>query len=340
MSKVIFDKANVVVVGGAGFIGSHLCERLIADNKVICIDNFSTGNVENIRFLMQSPNFVFINHDITQPLDLLQIPDVQKFKIEFQGIQQIYNLACPTSVKNFDDLVIQTLDANSLGMKNILEMTRKFQAALLHFSSSVVYGPRQVDNEHWDENFVGQVDFTSPRACYDEGKRWAETMALTYRDYYQLPIKIARVFRTYGPRMPLHDGQMIPDFIMNALDNKDLVIYGDKNFNTTLVYVDDVVDALLKIMNSSENDIFNVGSDVDYTLTAVAEKVLAMTGAKVKITYQDWLPFMTPLGKPNISKIRNKLGWFPVINLEQGLTKTIEYARANIDLLHATNIPK
>lgn len=333
MKKVIFDKKNIIVFGGAGFLGSYLCEQLIKDSKVICVDNFSTGTVENIRLLMQHENFRFIRHDISQPLDLATIADLADFKIEWQGIQEIYNLACPTSARNFDQMVINTLDANSLGIKNVLELAKKYEAKLLHLSSAVVYGPRQDDKYKFLETDKGVVDFTSPRSCYDEGKRFAETMCITYRDYFNLPIKIARTFRTYGPKMLLNDGQMIPDFIVNALDNKDLVIYGDENFTTTLLHVSDCVDGMIKIMESDKNEIFNIGSDVDYRLSEVAQKIIDLTASQSKIVYKDPLVFMTALGRPDIEKAKKLLGWFPVTNLDMGLESTVEYAKANKRLL-------
>ena len=333
MKKVIFDKKNVVVIGGAGFLGTHLCEELVKTNKVICIDNFSTGTVENIRLLMTNDNFKFIRHDISQPIDFQILSELADFKIEWQGIQEIYNLACPTSVKNFDELVINTLDANSIAMKNILEMTKKYKAKLVHLSSAVVYGPRESNQIKVKEKDFGQVDFTSPRACYDEGKRFSETMCLTYQRQFDLPISIARTFRIYGPKMLINDGQMLPDFIINALENKDLVIYGDEGFTTTLLYVDDAVDGLMKIMESPKNEIFNIGSEVDYKLSDVAQKIIDMTASTSKITYRDPLAFITPLAKPNIDQAKKKLGWFPVTNLDMGLEKTIDYTRANKRLL-------
>ena len=333
MKKVIFDRKNIVVFGGAGFLGSHLCEQLVKGSKVICIDNFSTGTVENISLLMQNANFKFIRHDISQPLDLLTIRELADFKIEWQGIQEIYNLACPTSAKNFDNLVINTLDANSLAMKNVLEMVKQYEAKFLQLSSAVVYGSRRDDKMKFLETDNGVVDFTSPRACYDEGKRFSETMCFTYRDRFNLPIKIARIFRTYGPKMLLNDGQMIPDFIVNALENKELVIYGDANFTTTLLYIDDVIDGLIKIMEADKNEVFNIGSDVDYKLSDVAQKIIDMTVSQSKIVYKEPLMFMTALGKPDISKAKKLLGWFPVTGLDMGLEKAVEYARANKRLL-------
>ena len=171
MKKVIFGKKNIIVFGGAGFLGSHLCEQLVKSSKVICVDNFVTGTVENIRLLMQNENFKFVRHDISQPLDLKSLSELADFKVEWQGIQEVYNLACPTSAKNFDNLVVNTLDANSLVVKNILEIVNEYKAKLLHLSSAVVYGPRQADKFKFTETDKGVVDFTTPRACYDEGKR-------------------------------------------------------------------------------------------------------------------------------------------------------------------------
>lgn len=333
MKQVIFDKKNILVIGGAGFLGSHLCDELIKENKIICMDNFVTSSVDNIRNLMQNPNFEFIKHDFSKPFDFENQQELKKFKVEFQGIQEIYNLACPTSVNKFKDLSIAILDANSLMMKNVLETTKKYNSRLVHLSSSVVYGPRKDETKFYLENDSGDVDFTSERSCYDEGKRFAETMALTYQRHYELSIRIARVFRTYGPRMLLNDGQMIPDFIINALDNKDIIIYGDQKFTTTLAYISDIVDGLIKIMEGDKNEIYNLGSDVIYTLEDVAKLVIQMTGSKSGIKYQDPKLFMTPLGKPDIKKVKQDLGWFPVTSLKHGLEKTIDYTRANKILL-------
>ncbi len=327
--RVIFDKKNVLVTGGAGFIGSHLCDELIKTCKVICLDNFSTGNEKNIDHLLAESNFVFLRHDITEPIDLENLPELQKFKIQFQGLQEIYHLACPTSPINFEKNKIATLLANSYGMKNTLDLAVKHKAKFLHFSSSVVYGPRREDNKKITEGEIGQVDFLSERSSYDEGKRFAETMVLNYRQAYNIDAKIFRVFRVYGPRMKLDEGLMIPDFISNALDNKDLVILGDKDFSSSFCYVSDVVDASLKIMETDLTGPLNIGSDVDINVADIAQKIINALESKSKITYADKLLFMTPLCLPDITKARNDLGWIPVVTLEKGLEKTIEDLRAS-----------
>ncbi len=327
--KVIFNKKNVLVTGGAGFVGSHLCDELIKTCKVICLDNFSTGDEKNIDHLLVESDFVFLRHDITEPIDLGSLPELQKFKIQFQGIQEIYHLACPTSPINFEKNKIATLLANSYGVKNALDLAVKHKAKFLHFSSSVVYGSRREGNKKVTEDDIGLVDFLSERSSYDEGKRFAETMALNYRQAHNIDAKIFRVFRIYGPRMKLDEGLMIPDFISNALDNKDLMILGDKDFSSSFCYVSDVVDASLKIMETDLTGPLNIGSDVDVNVTDVAQKIISTLGSKSKITYADKLLFMTPLCLPDIAKARNELGWMPIITLEKGLEKTIEDLRAS-----------
>ena len=327
--RVIFDKKNVLVTGGAGFIGSHLCDELIKTCKVICLDNFSTGNEKNIDHLLAESDFVFLRHDITEPIDLGSLPELQKFKIQFQGLQEIYHLACPTSPINFEKNKIATLLANSYGMKNTLDLAVKYKAKFLHFSSSVVYGSRRDGNKKVTEDNIGLVDFLSERSSYDEGKRFAETMLLNYRQAHNIDAKIFRVFRIYGPRMKLDEGLMIPDFISNALDNKDLMILGDKNFSSSFCYVSDVVDASLKIMETDLTGPLNIGSDVDVNITDIAQKIINALESKSKIIYADKLLFMTPLCLPDIAKARNDLGWMPVVTLEKGLEKTIDDLRAS-----------
>jgi len=326
-------KKNILVIGGAGFSGSHLCDYLIKDNNVVCIDNFVTSQEENINHLLRKYNFEFVKHDIVEKIDLEQIPELEKFDIKVKGIQEIYNLAAPTSPKQFENLTEITLKTNSVGIINALDLAVKYKAKFLHFSSAVVYGPRPADNSPFNEDYWGFVNGLSPRGCYDEGKRFAETAVITYRNKYDLDTKIVRVFRTYGPRMRLEQGEMIPDFIYNALDNKDLIIYGDENFSTALCYISDVIEGALKVMKSAEKDPVNIGSVEEYKLADVAKKIIEMIGSKSKIVFEDPLPFMTPLGLPDLTKAKEKISWFPVVRLEDGLKKAIDYARAQKNLI-------
>ncbi len=328
-SSSVLDRKNIIITGGAGFIGSHLCERLIAENNIICIDNFISGNQDNIAHLLTNPNFEFINHDISQPIDLESFPELERFNIRSLSVQQIYNLACPTSPKEFEKYKQETLDANSLGVKNMLDLAVQYRTQFLQASSSVIYGPRDMRQDYFNEKHEGKVLTISPRACYDEGKRFAETSVATYQQTKNLDAKIARIFRTYGPRMRLFDGQMIPDFIVAALDNKDLVIYGDESFRTSLVYVDDVVDALIRLMSSDLAEPVNIGGIDDYNITDVAKKIIELTDSKSRIEYQDSLLFMTDLGLPDISLAKERLQWVPITRLEEGLQKAIDYAKAN-----------
>lgn len=330
MSKrAIFDKKNVLVVGGAGFIGSHLCDRLVENSKVICLDNFSTGDERNIDHLLQDPNFEFIKHDITEPIALEKLPELQKFKIEFQGLQEIYNLACPTSPKDFEKNKIATILASSYGLKNALDLAVSYQAKIMHFSSSVVYGPRYDGRDKIKESDIGQVDFLSPRSSYDEGKRFAETMIENYRQVYGLDSRVIRLFRVYGPRMKLNEGNLIPDFINSALENSVLVIPGDKNFSTSLCYVSDCLDACLKLMDSNILEPVNIGSDVDANLAKVCQTIIKILNSKSKIEYADKHLFISELGLPDITKAREELGWMPIVTLENGLKKTIDDLRAS-----------
>jgi UDP-glucuronate decarboxylase len=329
-----YDKKNILVTGGAGFIGSFLCEQLLKEARVICVDNFVTSSESNIDHLLKNPDFEFIRHDFNQPFDPESFPELGRFKIKFQGIQEIYHLACPTSPKKFDQYKVQTLLANSQAVKNVLDLAVRYHAKIQQASASVVYGPRPNDNRPFKEEDYGSVNALSPRACYDEGKRYAETMFETYREVYHIETKIARIFRTYGPRMPLFDGQMIPDFVTNALDNKDLVIYGDETFKTSLTYVTDIVDGMIKLMAAPE-DIgpVNLGSDLDIPLIDVAQRIIEMTGSTSRITFEPPLLFMTQLGLPDITKAKEKLGWLPLVRLDEGLKRSIDYTIAHKSLL-------
>lgn len=330
----IFDKKNVLVLGGAGFIGSHLCDRLAQTAKVICVDNFSDGSEYNIDHLLADPNFKFIKADFAEPLILENQPELADFKVEFQGVQEIYNLACPTAPLNFHKNKVANLLANSYVVKNALDLAQKYQAKLLHFSSSVVYGARR-SSERVSEEFVGALDPMAERASYDTGKCFAEAMVRSYRDVYNLDAKIIRLSRIYGPRMPLNQGHLLPDFIVNALDNRDLVIFGNETFATSFCYIDDCLAAIDKMMNSDLAGPINIGSDFDINLTEVAKQVIALTGSQSKIVYTDEHLFITSLPLLDITKAREQLGWIPLVSLEHGLTKTIDDLRASKNLKHA-----
>lgn len=329
--QVIFDKKNILVAGGAGFIGSHLCDELVKNNKVICVDNFITGSERNIDHLLANPDFIFINHDLSKPLDLDAIPDLKKFKVEFQGLQEIYNLACPMSPRRFLENRLATLLANSYVVKNLLDMAVKYNSKFLQFSSSVVYGPRQVDNPGMKvkESDWGMVDQLSERSSYDEGKRFAETVVGNYRSLYNVDARIMRLFRVYGPRMEANDDQMIPDFINNALDGKDIIINGDEAFSSSFCYIDDIIDATGKFMASEVPGPINIGSDVDTNLTDFVKTIISLTQSQSKIVYAENKLFLSELVLPDIHLARNELGWMPVVTLENGLKKTIFDIQAN-----------
>lgn len=334
--EVIFEKKNVLVTGGAGFIGSFLCEALLKQGnaRVICLDTFVTSQESNIDGLLKNPDFEFIRHDINVPFDPEAYPELARFRVKVQGIQEIYHLACPTSPKRFDELKMQTLYANSIGMKNVLDVAVRFKAKMVHASTSTIYGPRPVDGHALREEEVGSVDVLSPRGCYDEGKRFAETMCATYAQVHGLDVRLARLFRVYGPRSPLYEAHMIPDFILNALDQKDLEIFGDETFRTSLLYVSDAVEALLKIMKAPPGlGPMNVGSDLDIKIIDVAQKIIDMTGSSSKIVFKDAFLFLTPLGIPDLSKIKEALGWLPLVTLEDGLRRSIEYTVSHRSLL-------
>ncbi len=326
MSKqVIFEKKNVLVAGGAGFIGSHLCDELLKSCKVICVDNFLSSTESNIDHLLSNPDFVFINHDLSQPLDLLALNDLEKFKLEFQGLQEIYNLACPMSPKNFLENRLMTIKASSEVVINLLEMAVAFKAKFMHFSSSVIYGPRGEENyfQKMTESDMGIVDHLSQRGAYDEGKRFSETIVSNYRDIYNIDAKIVRAFRIYGPRMELNDDQMIPDFINDAIDGKDLRIFGDENFASSFCYIDDLIDGVLKFMKSDHPGPMNLGSDVDLNFTDLAMMIIRLTESNSNITYEDSRLFMKELALPDIQLAKEVLSWMPVVTLENGLKKTI-----------------
>jgi UDP-glucuronate decarboxylase len=309
----LFYMKKILVTGGAGFIGSHLCEYLLAQGEyVICVDNLFTGNKKNIANLLANDNFSFLEHDIVEPLYI------------DEPIDQVYNLACPAAPIHYQLDPIHTVKANTAGVINMLGLAKKHKAKILQASTSEVYGD---PNEHpQKETYWGNVNPIGPRACYDEGKRVAETLFFDYHQQDHVQIRVARIFNTYGPRMAYNDGRMIPNFVTQALQGKDLTIYGDGEQTRSVCYVTDLVDGLYKLMNQ-HNFIgpVNIGNPDEYTVKQLAEKVLAATKSDSKLVYQP-LPQDDPKQRrPDISLAKEKLQWQPSISLEEGLAKTIEY---------------
>jgi UDP-glucuronate decarboxylase len=304
---------TILITGGAGFIGSHLCDSLIKDNKIICVDNLFTGNKDNIKHLIDNPNFKFIQHDIIEPLFL-----------EGEKIDQIYNLACPASPIHYQFNAIRTIKANILGTINILGSAKKHKAKILQASTSEVYGdPLQHPQK---ESYNGNVNCTGLRACYDEGKRCAETLMFDYHRQNKIDIKVVRIFNTYGPRMAKNDGRVVSNFITQALENKDLTVYGDGKQTRSFCYISDMVEGIIKMMNQ-DNFIgpVNLGNPKEFTILELAEKIVELTGSNSKIVFKE-LPKDDPKQRcPDITLAKEKLEWKPKVELDEGLKKTIEY---------------
>ncbi len=324
-----FEKKNCLVTGGAGFIGSHLCEALLQEGRVICIDDLSNGLTANIEHLLVHPDFVFLKHDVSQPLDLENLPELARFKVSVQGVQEIFHLACPMSVRYFHDMRIATLMANSAAMKVTLDWAVKYKAKYIFTSSAMVYGARTSDTPA-NEQTIGLINHMQPRAVYDEGKRFAETFVSTYADTFGVDARIARLFRTYGPRLKMFDEQMITEFVVSALDDKPLTVFGTKDFKTTLLYVTDAVSALVKLAKAPAGlGPINLGGDEEFTFTSIAEHVMKLVGSNQEIRYEQPLEFLSEQPIPDISYAKQSLGWMPLIRLENGLQHMVDYVTAN-----------
>lgn len=303
---------RVVVAGGAGFLGSHLCDRLIADgNDVICVDNLFTGSKDNIRHLLSNPYFEFIRHDVTQPL--------------FLECDQIYNLACPASPIWYQKDPIYTTKTSFCGALNMLGLANRTGARILQASTSEVYGDPECNPQK--EDYRGNVNTIGPRSCYDEGKRAAETLFFDYHRQHGVDIKVMRIFNTYGPRMDIGDGRVVSNFIVQALKGEDITIYGDGSQTRSFCYVDDLIEGMIRVMNSADGFTgpVNIGNPGEFTIKALAEKVIELTGTTSKLIYQD-LPVDDPTQRrPDISLAKKELEWVPHVQLEEGLKKTIAY---------------
>lgn len=322
--KVIFEKKNVLVVGGAGFIGSHLCDELVKSAKVICVDNYSSGSVNNIAHLLQNPNFIFLRHDISQPLDFAAFPELELFEVKFQGVQEIYYLACPSIKLGFEDYAIATARANSVGVFTTLELARQYEAKFLLTSTHSIYGELLKGQTSFREEYWGFIDPLADRACYNEGKRFAETVTMVYHRTFGLNTKIARIFNTYGPRMRLNSGRQIPDFVRAAIDKQDLVIHGDGTAVDSYCYVSDIVQGLCALMRATIHDPINLGNPDTYRIIDIAKKVIQQVGAKSSMVFTNEIAGLHRPGVPDISRARQILGWFPVTEIEIGLQKTID----------------
>jgi UDP-glucuronate decarboxylase len=312
---------TIVVTGGAGFLGSHLCDLLIEEgNHVICIDNLFTGSKDNISHLVENKNFEFINHDIINPIYL-----------DHLIIDQIYNLACPASPIHFQFNPVRTIKANTLGVINMLGMAKKHKARILQASTSETYGDPL---EHpQKETYRGNVNTIGPRACYDEGKRVAETLFFDYKRQHDMDIKVVRIFNTYGPRMHENDGRVVSNFIVQALKNEPITIYGDGSQTRSFCYVSDLIKGIHKMMNTKNfTGPVNLGNPGEFNMLELAKKIIKLTSSKSKLIYKD-LPEDDPKKrKPDISLARAKLKWDPTFDVDKGLELTIDYFSKKLNL--------
>ncbi len=308
-------KKRVLVTGGAGFLGSHLCERLVAEgNDVLCVDNYFTGRKDNIAHLLSNPNFEALRHDITYPLHV--------------EVDEIYNLACPASPVHYQFDPVQTTKTSVMGAINVLGIAKRVGAKVFQASTSEVYGDPTVHPQ--DESYRGNVNPIGPRACYDEGKRCAETLFFDYLRQHQTRIKVVRIFNTYGPRMHPNDGRVVSNFIVQALRGEDITIYGDGMQTRAFCFVDDLIEGFVRMMGTPDDVVgpINLGNPVEIPVRGLAERVLSLTGGTSKLVFKP-LPVDDPIQRcPDISKARAVLGWEPHVDLDAGLGRTIAYFRA------------
>jgi UDP-glucuronate decarboxylase len=305
---------KILVTGGAGFLGSHLCERLLNEgNEVVCLDNYFTGQKSNVVHLLDHPYFELVRHDVTMPF--------------FIEVDEIYNLACPASPIHYQYNPIKTMKTSVMGAVNMLGLAKRIKAKILQASTSEVYGDPQIHPQ--TENYWGHVNPIGERACYDEGKRAAETLFVNYHKQNNVKIKIIRIFNTYGPRMHPNDGRVVSNFIVQALKGQDITVYGDGSQTRSFCYYSDLLDGMVKLMNTGDDFTgpVNVGNPNEFTILQLAEKVIELCGSKSKIVRKP-LPSDDPMQRqPDISLAKSKLGWEPKVQLEEGLVKTIEYFR-------------
>ena len=306
--------SQILVTGGAGFLGSHLCDRLVANgDDVVCVDNYFTGTKENIRHLMGNPHFELLRHDVTFPL--------------YVEVGQIYNLACPASPVHYQFDPVQTTKTSVHGAINMLGLAKRVKARILQASTSEVYGDPEIHPQ--TEDYWGRVNPIGIRSCYDEGKRCAETLFFDYWRQHHLEIKVIRIFNTYGPRMHPNDGRVVSNFIVQALKGEDITLYGDGQQTRSFCYVDDLIDGMVSMMNSDAGFVgpVNIGNPGEFTMLQLAENVLRLTGSKSRMVFMP-LPQDDPKRRqPNIELAKEHLGWTPKVSLEDGLKETVAYFR-------------
>jgi len=312
MARQYSSRKRVLVTGGAGFLGSHLCERLIGEgHEVLCVDNFFTGDKRNITHLLKHDRFELLRHDITFPL--------------FVEVDEIYNLACPASPIHYQHDPVQTTKTSVHGSINMLGLAKRLKAKILQASTSEVYGDPSVHPQ--TEDYWGHVNPIGPRSCYDEGKRCAETLFFDYHRQLRVSIKVPRIFNTYGPRMHVADGRVVSNFIVQALRGEPITLYGDGQQTRSFCYVDDLIDGLVRMMDSADDVTgpINLGNPTEFSMVELAERVIAGTGSKSQLTYAP-LPEDDPRQRrPDISRAKDVLGWQPNVPLEAGLERTIAY---------------
>lgn len=309
---MLTDKKRILVTGGAGFLGSHLCERLLNDgHEVLCVDNFYTGRRGNIAHLMSNPYFEVLRHDICFPL--------------YAEVDEIYNLACPASPIHYQFDPVQTTKTSVHGAINMLGLAKRLKVKIFQASTSEVYGDPAVHPQ--TETYWGNVNPIGVRSCYDEGKRCAETLFFDYNRQHNLKIKVARIFNTYGPRMHPHDGRVVSNFIVQALKGEDITVYGDGSQTRSFCYVDDMINGFIKLMNTPDDFTgpVNLGNSVEFTILELAEKVIKLTGSKSKIVFKPLPPDDPTQRQPDISLAKEKINWQPTVHLDKGLQRTIEY---------------
>ncbi len=307
---------RILITGGAGFIGTNLCGALLnMGNEVVCMDDLSTGRAENIDQFLTDTRFTFIKHDIVEP-----IPDIGH-------VDRIYNMACAASPPKYQAAPIQTLDTNYIGVKNLLDLARSCSARILQSSTSEVYGEPLESPQ--TESYRGNVNTWGPRACYDEGKRIAETLLFEYSSMYDVDVRVARIFNTYGPWMAADDGRVVSNFINQALSDQDITLYGTGEQTRSFCYIDDQVKGLIRLMEYGTRDPTNIGNPNEVTVKELATKIVKLTRSKSQIIFQE-LPRDDPTNrKPDISRAEQTIGWSPIIGLDEGLNRTIEYFNKN-----------